>query len=336
MASVTLLHISDLHISSVPAIPEINRRSPGNLINTVSKGIFAASHSNSKLGAIVNLVNAEQKKLDAIVITGDIATTGLDHDLNKALEFVDGPPPISGGSISGGVPFLGSLSTPIGSLPTLMGTHLPIFLLPGNHDRYKHLLGGLGYAPGGRNFHKWFGGYWTDDVNVNVVTKEDFAVGVIAADFSLRGRGDSKRPKSKNSYAQGKVYPDILQKLKNVTQSFKDENTEKDIFIIWAIHFPPVNPHIRSYMKLIGDDSLVALANRLGVALILSGHTHNPFELSSPKMKFRVLCAGSAAQFDCPEGNHCQIISINNEDEGCWVGVRHFEFDSRTVKFIEV
>ncbi len=69
--------------------------------------------------------------------------------------------------------------------------------------------------------------------------------------------------------------------------------------------------------------------------MILSGHTHEPFELSSPRMTFHALGAGSATQFVSPEGNFCQIISVENDAEGFWVEVEHYRFDRQLSKFVE-
>ncbi len=54
----------------------MQRRTPGNYYDAVRRGMFAASHGNGKLKAMVELVHDKRDSLDAVVITGDIATTG--------------------------------------------------------------------------------------------------------------------------------------------------------------------------------------------------------------------------------------------------------------------
>jgi 3',5'-cyclic AMP phosphodiesterase CpdA len=330
MSSIRLLQASDLHIAKYPSLPQLQRRSPGNYLNTILKGIYtilkgtyAASHSPGMLRALVTLADSQKGSLDAIVLTGDIATTGLDHDLLEALHFVDGPPDARDFLSSGGG-------------PTISGLGLNVFLLPGNHDRYKQLLKRAGYLPGGRNFHKVFAKYWGSDVARYAVVKGNLAVGVLAADFSLRRWSDSTFFQPINWYAQGKTYRDILSTLESETALFQQEYSDKDVCVIWAVHFPPVFKHTESHMRLIDDHLLIDSANKSGVHLIISGHTHNPFEFSSPRTEFRVLGAGTATQDHSPEGNYCQVISIENDETGLIFDIDHYKFDPNTCTFVRV
>jgi len=323
MHRVTILHTSDLHISKNPHLRQLQRRTPGNFYDAVRKGIYAASHGNGKLKALVELVHNKKSSLDAIVITGDIATTGLDYDLERALQFIEGKPDAQDVRVSFG-------------FPTISGAGLPIFLLPGNHDRYKLLLRRLGYAPGSRKFHQMFSRYWQGDVKTNVIVKDRLAVGIIAADFSLRKWRDAEWPDVVvNSYSQGRVYSDILDELVDATDTFRADHAGADgIFIIWAVHFPPLSTKTESYMRLVDGEQVVASANDCGVSLILSGHTHDPFELYSPRMTFRALGTGSTTQFDSSEGNFCQVVSVESDGHGFRVEVEHYQFDRPLSKFI--
>jgi hypothetical protein len=60
----------------------MSRRSPGNYYQAVRSHTYAASHGSGQLNALVNLVHDVKDSLDGILITGDIATTGLDFDLS--------------------------------------------------------------------------------------------------------------------------------------------------------------------------------------------------------------------------------------------------------------
>src|SRR5947209_12696389 len=85
MASINLLHISDLHISKYPYVDQFHFWSAGTwLAKALKDGTFAASHCPSKLRALVLLVDRLRPTLDGIIITGDIATTGQDYDLAQA------------------------------------------------------------------------------------------------------------------------------------------------------------------------------------------------------------------------------------------------------------
>lgn len=263
--------------------------------------------------------------LDGVLITGDIATTGLDFDLEKALVFIEGIPDSSDSRTSGGFPTISSMG-------------LPVHLLPGNHDRYKLRFSGLGYAPGGRKFHQVFHAHWQDDVKQSSVVKSDLAVGIIAADFSLqKTRHAQWRNLVVNAYSQGKAYQDIVDKCVIETQKFQQEYDEKkDVFIIWAMHFPPIPEQKAPYMRLLHREAVISAANQNSVALILSGHTHDPFDFSSPRNNFRAFGTGSTTQDDSPEGNFCQQISIENSDDGYWLEIMYYRFDEPAGRFVKV
>jgi 3',5'-cyclic AMP phosphodiesterase CpdA len=328
MSRATILHISDLHISQFPQLMQFQRRSPGNYYDAIRNGIYAASHGKGKLTALVNLVHNLRATLDAILITGDIATTGLGFDLEKALLFVEGQPDAHEPRTSAG-------------FPTVRGAGLPIHLLPGNHDRYKLLLKRLGYAPGSKKFHQIFHRHWQQDVKVNAIIKPGLAIGIIAADFSLRRWHHAEKLPNLfvNAHAQGRVYPDILAQCVAETETFQAQyEDDKEVFIIWAIHFPPAPAQAESYMRLIDREDLIAAADGCGVALVLSGHTHEPFEFSSPQYSFRVFGTGSATQYDSPEGNFCQIVSIETAEGGFAVETKHYRFEEAagTGRFVRV
>lgn len=328
MSRATILHISDLHISEFPQLMQLQRRPPGDYYDAVRHGIYAASHGKGKLTALVNLVHNLKATLDAILITGDIATTGLEFDLAKALLFIEGQPDAH------------EIRTSTG-FPTVSGAGVPVYLLPGNHDRYKLLLKRVGYAPGNRKFHQVLRRHWQKDVKVSSILKPGLAIGIIAADFSLRRLLDADKLPNLfvNAHAQGNVYTDILTQCVTETKSFQAQyEDDNDVFIIWAMHFPPAPSPAASYMRLINREALIAKAEDCEVDLILSGHTHEPFEFSSPQYGFRVFGTGSATQYDSPEGNFCQVVSIETETDGFVIETKHYRFDemSGTGRFVRV
>jgi DNA repair exonuclease SbcCD nuclease subunit len=325
MSIIKILHVSDLHISKYPFLKQFNRRSPGNFYDAVRHGTYAASHGTDKLRALVNLVYRLREELRAVLITGDIATTGLDYDLLLALAFVEGTPDAHDSRTSD-------------SFPTISGAGIPVFLLPGNHDRYKSFLKRLGYAAGGRLFHHLFHRHWDDDVRVCPIVNSDLAVGIVAADLSLRSWRDAEGPNYLvNQYSQGKVYPDILEKCVRETAAFREQHREiPNVFVIWAVHFPAIPGQEETYMKLQDRGDLIATADRNRVSLLLSGHTHDPFEFKSPRHAFRALGTGSATQSDSPEGNYCQVISIENSAGGYLVETIHYEYNLVKGEFVKV
>lgn len=325
MSIIKILHVSDLHISKYPFLKQLNRRSPGNYYDAIRHGTYAASHGTDKLRALVTLVYRLRRELHAVLITGDIATTGLDYDLLLALAFVEGTPDAHDSRTSHG-------------FPTISGAGIPIVLLPGNHDRYKLFLKRLGYAAGGRLFHQLFHRHWSDDVRVFPIVNSDLAVGIVAADFSLRSWRDAEGPNYLvNQYSQGKVYPDILKKCVRETAAFRAQHREiPNVFTIWAVHFPAIPGQEDSYMKVQDRGDLIEAADRNGVSLLLSGHTHEPFEFRSPRYGFGAFGTGSSTQSDSPEGNYCQVISIDNSAGSYLFETVHYEYNLVKSEFVKV
>lgn len=339
MARINLLHISDLHIAQFPERQEFSAReflSPGTFKTTARQGTYAASYSTGKLSAVVSLAHKVKDSLDAIVITGDIATTGLEHDLERARIFIEGPPATDNSYLSED------------GIATISGVGVNhIILLPGNHDRYREWrtpfgLVSLGYTPGNKKFHDVFQRHWQDDVKTTLVEKDGLAVVVCAADFSLRSWLDAYWPQPANWHAQGRVYresEDVLPKLISQTQAATANCLRRDlqVVIIWALHFPPAFPNSKSYMKLLDEEYLVAAAKECGVACILVGHTHRQVAYPLPNSTY-VLCAGSASQADVEDGNYCQIISIDsaNQDTPLKVATYHLETKNDRLEFVKV
>src|ERR1700720_1064243 len=129
------------------------------------------------------------EKLDAIVLTGDLATTGLEHDLRRVHSFLnadyepDTPhKPKDAGSI---IAAISAVNTDI----------TPIACLPGNHDRYSFPVGLPTYMPGCRSFDTLLLDYQHQPVRKIVVpSNSDLKVVIFAADFTLRRLRDSKGP----------------------------------------------------------------------------------------------------------------------------------------------
>src|SRR5207248_7567402 len=94
-----------------------------NVLQSLKYRSLTTSYDPSILKAFSDFV-AKQRLLDAILLTGDIATTGDYGDLVRAHQFIEGR--CSGAWFS---------HYPIFPDPPLSRTETPILLLPGNHDR---------------------------------------------------------------------------------------------------------------------------------------------------------------------------------------------------------
>ena len=323
MTSVRILHASDLHISSASNITSpFDHFTPGTLFDAVVEKMLVSTYDPAVLLRLADFIHAQAARgaLDAVLLTGDIATTGDIDDLNKALDFIEATPD----------PRLPSLTTE--KAPTLGGLDIPVWLLPGNHDRYKvgprYTMSGLIYAPGGEEFDAVFEEYWQGPVmsfssskyGLNYyepIIRDRLAVVVVGVDFNLLATDNCDRPYG--WLAQGKVYDDILNKLGDVTMDRVREcqtQGSTHVCVIWAMHFPPKYPKISPYLKLIESELLILRANRCGIKAILAGHTHDPVRYRRPEMKFDVFCAGTASQAFAPGGNHCRVLEVTSDHSG--------------------
>jgi UDP-2,3-diacylglucosamine pyrophosphatase LpxH len=307
MSPIRILHASDLHIAQAPSlISPIDKISPGTFVEAVTKRTFASSFDPAVLERFTSFVyNKMGGQIDAVLLTGDIATTGLPHDLEVARRFIEGPPH----------PRVPALNTRME--PTLAGLGMPVWLLPGNHDRYIRTKL-LDYSPGGTRFDYVFGAYWKGHVQAfPLISHADIHAAIIAADFNLKSKKDSTVMFGK--YAQGRAYTATLDHLEQATTSIKNNHAQQRteaLAIVWALHFPPKYPGISRAMQLINSRELIDRANQCGVHALLAGHTHQPVAYRTPDMRFDVFCAGTTSQHHAPHGNHFQIINISLDAQG--------------------
>lgn len=259
-------------------------------------------------------------KVDAIILTGDLATTGSVKDINRVKNFLHSP----------GKPRVPYLN--LEREATLAAVVSPVWYLPGNHDRFVGTLNsaGIRYAflpkffdPGGRIFDNNLLDFQSYPVRIlgdltDASNRSSLRVVVIAADFTLKHFGEHKGVYG--WLAQGLVDPKILDRLEEVTQKQIQEHHEKHegkLCALWAIHFPPGYPHISSTNRLLNEDPLIKKAKQLQVKAILAGHTHEQVFYRKPAMGFDVLCCGSTTQFvppKTPGANRFQILNITATD----------------------
>jgi predicted phosphodiesterase len=301
MASVRILHASDLHIAEQENVTSpVDRFTPGTIRDAVVNRMLASSHNSSVLLHLAKFAyqQAQSGLLDAVLLTGDIATTGSAADLQRALDFVHAPVQVG----------LGWLTR--SREPSLSEVNAPIYLLPGNHDRF--VAKPYGYVPGGTQFDVVFKDHWDGPVQTYpLLIKADVTLAIVGADFNLLNSDDADR--WFGSLAQGMVYPKILNELERQTKALPDYARR---CVIWAVHFPPAYPGVSPYLQLLEEDSLIQRANGCGVKAILAGHTHDAVKYRRPKMKFDVYCAGTASQAFSPEGNHFRVIEVATDDAG--------------------
>lgn len=317
MGRIHLLHISDLHISKTPYLQSLKEIPINEVAERIWDHEILASYDPGILRSLTKFVSKHHKNLQALIVTGDIATSGLTHDLQRALNVVN-----------------------------KFKEYLPVFLLPGNHDRYQDVTEGmqLMYKPGDKKFYVYFKNYWNDaflknfwddDVKKNLyLENDDLAVCVISADFSLRRTRNAELLGVKGGfYAQGFVYDDTLKRLEEATQkAFKDLAKKKNVAIIWALHFPSFAFGIPNHSKLINAKKLVDAARENKVLAVVSGHMH--YKIKEHKDGVFFFGAGSACQVD-GKGNHIQILTINNDDGILSIDEEDFIYNPNQSRFVK-
>jgi UDP-2,3-diacylglucosamine pyrophosphatase LpxH len=324
MAYIRLLHISDLHFSFEPRrLDALTRIRLGFkefqvlrvLFRLRYNGLFS-SHDRDLARAIAEFADLNSSLLDGIIITGDLATTGLAEDLNIALSFLNAPPAAGVTSAQG--------------MPTLAASGLNVFLLPGNHDRYATELGGSG----GTDFDDVFIQFWENGSRVQaaIIERDGEKLGVIASDFALTQSSHSDVPYIRR-LGQGRVYPEVLQMLEQTTVELRDEYPE--IGIIWAVHFPPNAPGQSDWLGLINGRRLVALAKKQGIHHILAGHIHTDLTYeASAKPTLYVYCAHSACSVSTDGGNGFQVLEIEVVGPRIAITERAYHWDDSIDEFV--
>jgi 3',5'-cyclic AMP phosphodiesterase CpdA len=282
MAVFRILHLSDLHVGAKPDVVggvDVRLRSqhPRGTANPLR-----ASSWNRGLGKVVRGFtdrNHQRQPLDAVLVSGDLATTGKKADLVCALDYVEdliqAARWATGPDSHPGVPIR------------------RVILFPGNHDRFRRGL----FWPGGKRFDRIFSDYWQGPVQTTVLAsgaaRERLAI--IQADFSLQKRSHTSWS-SFEYLGQGRVYDSILERLKAETE----EQLAMENAVVWAVHFPPDFVPISNDLRLQDQMKLLYAARHLKVNCIFAGHTHVQRHYTT--LGVDVYCAGTATQLVVPQG----------------------------------
>jgi 3',5'-cyclic AMP phosphodiesterase CpdA len=329
-----LLHLSDFHIAATPRVlggPDVVHafQFPLGSIQPFS----SSSYCPDLARAVARYAFKKANRFDALLVTGDLATTGKQGDLLPAHEYVSAPgqsAPLAWNP-TGWAPWLAATG-----LPTLTSPGLPILLLPGNHDRFE----GLFRHAGGTRFNTIFGRSWrpgnVQTIGILTLGKESLAI--IAADFCLACDADADTA-TDGPWAhlgQGKAYSAITNELIQETQRRRQRHSP--LAVVWAVHFPPEFMGLDGTLRLLDEQNLIAAAKTAGVHHLFCGHTHEPREYplaSAPTVM--VHCAGSAIQYCVPLPHKNAIHPTNIEvDNGTVLGVTWdtLQWNPRRKRFI--
>ena len=301
MAFFHLLHLSDFHLAVRPhVVAWPDRFDARNDPDEEIRLLFSSSHNLNVARVVASRCYLFSEPLDALLITGDLATTGDDHDLDVAWRLVEAP------GQSPSAPWLTAEEQ-----PTLAAREKPIFLMPGNHDRFD----GVVKRAGGTSFFGYFSPkYWPAADRVKsypVLERDGERLAIIAADLCLAGNTDASW-RVGGFFAwlgQGRAYASVLAALGRKT--VETRSRFGPVAIVWAVHFPPHFKGLPGSLVLLEQDRLVEAARAAGVAHLFAGHTHEarPYVVpGSPLLS--VYCAGTAMQYVAPHGNTIHPLTI--------------------------
>jgi 3',5'-cyclic AMP phosphodiesterase CpdA len=328
MGLFRLLHASDFHIAQFPywaGTPTNPWLAPlTRLWRQQSHDPFVQEAFAEWVWSNGGFATADGTYFDAILLTGDMATTGEVVDLQEAYRFVDD------------APLFGGYLTPT-QKPTLgfAKGQIDLSLLPGNHDRYRS--GYSLYLPGGTTFDTVFcpgpnqgSQYWCakQGFSFRGGTKAgNAAVLTWTIDFSLHDKDQGKLHYGLPGWlGQGRVLREILYgpngtaaapdpgSLVDDTQSWRQHAIDRDLapVVIWAMHFDPFSTD--GLLQFLDSDLLVEATSKAGVSAILCGHTHES-KIKALSSKTAVFACGSTTAA-AEAHNDFQVLEIDVPDDG--------------------
>lgn len=308
--SFKLVHLSDLHFANAPNRLPSPAQDGGvrGLLRAIGQGhrgnwFRAASHSTRAARAVsrylaTQLLDAERP--DALVITGDLATTGSAQDLSAALKYLDHP---------------GDDWVTQDDEPRLVTKGVPIRVMPGNHDRY--LADTL--LPGCMNFEEIFSEKFWEATDFCDRLSKPFEIQrngerlvLICADFSYRALLHAYQDADNELHSfigKGLAYQDVVDGLQQMTIDI--QSGSDPAAVVWLVHYPPVFPDGNRDLFLDEESRLLDAADACGVRVVLAGHTHE--SKIYPVGSSTVSCVGSAMQHDSASKWHFALVCLDVE-----------------------
>lgn len=307
MESFQLVHASDLHFyarnvhAGTPLLPAPAVRA--------RKRFLLSSHNHEIAVRFRDFVDTQLRSRDAMIITGDLATTGERQDLGAARDF---------------------LEAWIQANPAR-----PLVLLPGNHDRYTsdRILGRPTGRPGGVAYHQVFreyaaprpGGAPESETYGRIYVEPRLVrprlgqrLILISADFTLAS--NDKQYSLFGRFGLGRATAGTMEKLVEVTRKMVHRHSRERVFVIWCLHFNPDYSRPNLWLRLLERRRVrSALKDRsLRVAAVLCGHTHKPDEKTLEGIPLlitgAVTCIGAPHVFHthavCPRKGGVDIESV--------------------------
>jgi 3',5'-cyclic AMP phosphodiesterase CpdA len=326
-------HVSDFHFCATPRranlwkIIKLRIQEANGDISRIGPEVAPAiwlpeSHCPEIAEFLARKIYRTRNEIDLLLISGDIATTGLPEDLRIALRYVNTAP----------------AKTYFGAdwNATLKSGAFPIFLLPGNHDRFRNNEA----EPGCRTFDLIFESYWgrrDREISSVILNRADSApLGIIAADLTLRIDSDATRPNRWMRYGQGYAYDDVIAKLVERTREVRNSRFQ-GIGIVWAIHFPPAREcqGFLGYLQLRYHDRVVEAAHANNIKTILAGHVHERMVIRLGELD--IVCAGSGCAFGEKHGNWLHNLEFDVQNGSAKLSKKiDYQWDDRRGDFLPV
>ncbi len=293
------LHVSDLHLCQ-----ESNRKNfltlledpPSKYIDVGRSAwrygpqalINPTSYNGPTLAALSEFVYNRPGAYDAILISGDLATSGTAIDHAIAYSYVDGDPVNKWRDSD--------------NRPVLSQSRANVLVCPGNHDNYN---GVSPRKPSNVHFVLKFGTKYLprfkEFVGHTILAGEDHALAIIYADFGFQANQDARN--SIHLYGGGRVHSTVIGEMVARTVRFRTSNAlpHRNRSVVWMIHFAPYNSGNWT-LDLTDRHIVIDEASRMGVKHILCGHTHEKNTFTQKGVT--VHCAGAATAVDCANEIH--------------------------------
>lgn len=310
MSKLRLLHLSDPHLAKSDLFDAEWKEYFINPLIRWPGGDEAAN--------VVALTAYEQRKsFDTVLVTGDLANTGLRRDLERARLFVTARDIRDETKTKIGLGFVGK----------------PSVIMPGNHDRYQHK--GIVTA-GGADFDEIFGSLWGVGQGVKSVRLSSAPpVTAVIADLTLRDEITAVNPRSwVEAYGNGRVYSHFVTLLNQVTQDACDRGD----YVIWVLHFAPWFSGLDGLLRLLDEEKLPLRSTAPWVSHIFCGHTHIPRRYRVGGVE--VICAGSCTMSGKTKDREfpCSFLILELEGAGdalVTTKCRHFEWAESDNDFVD-
>jgi 3',5'-cyclic AMP phosphodiesterase CpdA len=285
-----LLHCSDLHLA-------VNEQQVGfpELLPALRAGepVFpgtVSTYNRHRLDAMVSFAFVHRDRYDAVVISGDLASTGDLGDLDRVATLLDAPVHQDYVDRDG--------------RPTLQATGRPVILIPGNHDRFG---APPLHSPGNAKFDHVLFKYWTGGQTAKrlwSIERGDAGLTLLGADLTLHNDEIGDGPWG--YLGQGRAYSSVIDKLSALTRA--EREAAPRTIVLWVIHFDPTIDYPRSLVLLDGE-LLANAVSRERVPAILCGHTHvNGVRRFAGSTVYN---CGTTTQAFAPHGNFLSFIELD-------------------------